>query len=176
VRDGIERHTTGEQPATLEGRVVRLSDRIAYINHDIDDALRAGVLRQENIPFKEILGDSHSKRINTLITDTVSCSMESGELHMSPDIEHSFQGLHDFMFESVYTNPVAKSEEIKAKYIVKQLYDYFIEHSDLLHKEFIGILEKDGADVAVCDYIAGMTDRFAIQVYSDIFIPKAWNK
>ena len=176
VRNGIERHTNGEQPATIEGRVVRLSDRIAYINHDIDDALRAGVLMQEDIPFKDILGQSHSQRINTLITDVLTCSMDSSRIHMSPKIERAFDGLHTFMFDSVYTNPVAKGEDVKAKYIVSRLYEHFMRHTDMLGADFRNICETDGDEAAVCDYIAGMTDRFAIQVYSDIFIPKAWNK
>jgi dGTPase len=155
--------------------VVRLSDRIAYINHDIDDALRAGVLLQEDIPFKDILGQSHSQRINTLITDVLACSTE-GPICMSPPIERAFDGLHAFMFESVYTNPVAKGEEGKAKYIISRLYEYFMHHTDLLGAEYRDICETDGDETAVCDYIAGMTDRYAIQVYSDIFIPKAWNK
>jgi dGTPase len=176
VRNGIERHTNGELPSTLEGCVVRLSDRIAYINHDIDDALRAGVLNQADIPLQNILGQTHSQRINTLITDTVARSEGHGALAMSPDIARAFEQLHSFMFESVYTNPLAKSEEIKAKEIVKRLYEYFMHNTDKLHEDFRHICETDGANTAVCDYIAGMTDRFAIQVYSDLFIPKAWNK
>lgn len=174
VRDGILKHTTGKQPVTLEGQVVRLADRIAYINHDIDDALRAGVIVQSDIPETETLGSRHSQRINTLITDTVAQSEGKGELHMSEKVKKSFDRLHEFMFESVYTNPVAKGEEVKAEYIIGCLYDYFMHHTTRLHKDFRLICEQDGANAAVCDYIAGMTDRFAIQVYSDIFIPKPW--
>lgn len=176
VRNGIERHTNGTLPYTLEGCVVRLSDRIAYINHDIDDAIRAGVLNENDIPEKDTLGQTHSKRINTLIMDTIACSEGKAALAMSPEIEKSFDRLHSYMFESVYTNPLAKSEEVKAKYIVKRLFEYFMRHTNKLHEDFRLICEEDGTNQAVCDYIAGMTDRYAIQVYSDIFIPKAWKK
>lgn len=178
VRDGIAHHTKDTQPQTMEGKVVRLSDRIAYINHDIDDAVRAGVLSEEDLPMnaRYVLGRTHSQRINTLITDTVHCSEGVGEVHMSPRVEQAFLELREFMFESVYTNPVAKGEEGKAQYILKRLYDYFLESPDKLHEEFHRICEEDGVKVAVCDYIAGMTDRFAVQLYSDTFIPKAWNK
>ena len=174
VRDGIVRHTCGEPPATLEGRVVRLADRIAYISHDIDDGIRAGVLKEEEIPFPDILGATHSRRINTLITDTVRNS-ENGELRMSPVVGEAFDKLHAFMFDRVYTNPVAKHEEGKAMYIVRKLYEYFRAHADRLPGEYRMIFEQDG-EQAVCDYIAGMTDRFAIQAYSDLYIPKGWDR
>jgi dGTPase len=174
VRNGILCHTTGEEAATLEGRVVKLADRIAYINHDIDDAIRAGVLNNDDIPEKEIIGTTHSGRINTLISDVVAQSAGQPELKMSPEIKAAFDRLHQFMFDSVYTNPTAKSEEVKAVYIVKQLYRYFMEHTDRLHEEFRAICAADGANAAVCDYIAGMTDRFAVQAYEDIFIPRPW--
>lgn len=174
VRNGIERHTCGELPATLEGRVVRLADRIAYISHDIDDAIRAGVLKEEEIPFPDVLGATHSKRINTLITDTVRNS-ENGQLRMSPAVGEAFDRLHSFMFDHVYRNPVAKHEEGKAMYIVRKLYEYFGTHTDRLPGEYRMICEQDG-EQAVCDYIAGMTDRFAIQTYSDLYIPKGWDR
>lgn len=178
VLNGIDRHTNGEQPSTMEGRVVRVADRIAYINHDIDDAIRAGVLGENDIPWdvQYTLGRTHSERINTLITDIVENSAENAEIKMTADVEKAFDALYDFMFESVYTNPVAKSEESKAQYIVKKLYEYFKLHTDKLHEEFRQVLEKDGEDAAVCDYIAGMTDRYAVQVYSGLFIPSPWMK
>ena len=174
VRNGIERHTCGEQPATLEGRVIRLADRIAYISHDIDDAIRGGVLQEEEVPFPDVLGGTHSRRINTLITDTVNHS-EGGELHMSPAVAGAFDQLHAFMFDHVYRNPVAKHEEGKAMYIVRKLYEYFMAHAERLPGEYRIVYGQDGAQ-AVCDYIAGMTDRFAIQTYSNLYIPKGWNR
>ena len=161
-------------PATLEGKVVRVSDRIAYINHDIDDALRAGVLDIRDIPYTDVLGQTHSKRINALITDLVNSSMGKNELIMSPDIQRAFDGLHTFMFESVYTNPVAKSEESKAKHLIKQLYEYFMDEDRQFDEYTISL--DEGRETAVCDYIAGMTDRYAIQRYTEIFVPQAWNR
>lgn len=177
VRDGIRNHTSGSMPATPEGRIVRLADRIAYLNHDIDDALRGGVLTEEEIPFETryVLGRTHSQRINALVMDTVESSAD-GDIRMSSKVEKAFLALRRFMFEQVYTNPMAKSEEGKAEYILKRLYDHFLQHTEELHTEFRFICEQDGAEMAACDYIAGMTDRFAIQKYRDIFIPQAWNK
>jgi dGTPase len=177
VRDGIKNHTTGEQPATYEGKVVRLADRIAYINHDIDDAIRGGVLTQDDLPWDALytLGRTHSQRINTLITDTVENS-SNGELKMSPEVKLAFDRLHNFMFESVYTNPLAKGEEGRAQNLVERLYEYFCRHSESLPEEYKGIIETDGVETAVCDYIAGMTDRFAVQLYTDFFIPQTWKK
>jgi dGTPase len=170
------RHTNGELPATLEGCVVRLADRIAYINHDIDDALRAGVLHQEEIPEQQLLGSTHSGRINTLIMDTIRCSEGKGVITMSAEIGEGFETLHSFMYDSVYLNPVAKGEEKKAVYIIQQLYRYFMNHVGELHQDYRHICDAEGPDIAVCDYIAGMTDRFAIQVYTDLYVPQGWNR
>ncbi len=177
VRDGVLHHTTGEQASTLEGRVVRLADRIAYINHDIDDAIRGGVLTPDDLPWEAqyTLGRTHSQRINTLITDTVENS-QNGELRMSEEVLAAFNRLHAFMFETVYTDPVAKSEEGRAIHLVERLYDYYLHHPEELKGEYAGILEKEGVNAAVCDYIAGMTDRFAVQVYTDLFVPQTWKK
>lgn len=182
VRNGIERHTTGEQPVTVEGKVVRVADRIAYINHDIDDAIRGGVLTQDDLPYdaQYVLGRTHSQRINTLITDLVANSKAVNpcdcEISMSPEVQKAFDRLHAFMFESVYTNPVAKGEEGKAQHVIEQLYRYFCAHTDALHEEYKGVIATDGLDVAVCDYIAGMTDRYAVQLYTDLFVPQTWKK
>lgn len=177
VRNGIERHTSGEWAKTCEGRVVRVADRIAYINHDIDDAIRAGVLLPDDIPWdvQYVLGRGHSERINTLITDLVK-NTKDGKLAMSDDVEREYDRLYRFMFDSVYTNPVAKGEEGKAVHLVKTLYKYFCEHTEEMPEEFQKILNEDGEESAVCDYIAGMTDRFAVGVYNDIFIPQTWKK
>lgn len=177
VRNGIERHTTGEQPCTAEGKVVRIADRIAYINHDIDDAIRGGVLTQDDLPWDALytLGRTHSQRINTLITDLVNNSKD-GNIGMSNEVKSVFDKLHTFMFECVYTNPVAKSQEGKAQHVVESLYGYFRSHTDELPEENKAIIASDGVDSAVCDYIAGMTDRYAVQLYLDIFVPEAWKK
>ncbi len=177
VRNGIERHTTGEQPCTCEGKIVRIADRIAYINHDIDDAIRGGVLTQDDLPWDAlyVLGRTHSQRINTLITDTVENSAD-GELKMSAEVKLAFDRLHTFMFECVYTNPVAKGEEGKAQDLIIRLYEYFCGHCDSLQDEYKSIIETDGVETAVCDYIAGMTDRYAVQLYTDLFVPQTWKK
>ncbi|HCC00250.1 MAG TPA: deoxyguanosinetriphosphate triphosphohydrolase [Ruminococcaceae bacterium] len=177
VRNGILNHTSGQMPVTSEGCIVRVADRIAYLNHDIDDALRGGILTDEEVPWETryILGRTHSERINTLVSDTVENSTQ-GKIAMSSTVEKAFIALRQFMFEYVYTDAVAKSEESKAEYILTQLYQYFLSHTDGLHSEYRQICEQDGNHLAVCDYIAGMTDRFAVQVYHDLFIPRAWSK
>ncbi len=173
VLDGIVQHTSGVA-ATLEGRVVRLSDRIAYINHDIDDAIRARVLAHEDIPLsiRQLLGHSRSQRINTLVSAAVENSRE--DISLPPHIEEAFEQLHDFMFRMVYRNPVAKGQEGKAIKMVQQLYEYFVAHPDGLPKEYLQVLERDGVRRAACDYIAGMTDRYAVEIYTELFVPYSW--
>ena len=176
VRNGIERHTGGEDAATLEGQVVRLADKIAYINHDIDDAMRAGILTEDDIPrdIALVLGGSHSARINTLVENMIYHTQESGILGMEPEVAGAMDRLRTFMFQHVYTNPVAKGEESKAKDIIRRLFEYYSKHPDKLPADFIPQLDFDGMERIVCDYIAGMTDKYAIYKYSEIFIPTAW--
>ena len=176
VRMGILGHTGPFIPETWEGQIVRVSDRIAYINHDIDDAMRAGILTEADIPreIADVLGHSHSERINTLVTDMIDNTVATGRLGMQPEIERSMDALRTFMFERVYTNPVAKGEESKAKDIIRMLYEYYSKNPDRLPADFIPQLDFDGMDRIVCDYIAGMTDKYAIYKYSEIFIPTAW--
>ena len=176
VIDGFLHHTTGEEAYTAEGRAVRLADRIAYINHDIDDAIRAGVLANEEIPLeiRMVLGDRHSQRIDTLITSVTENSV-AGRLMMAEDVRKAFDTLHTFMFDFVYTNPVAKTEEKKATALIGGIYEYLQKNPHKLPEKYRAIADEEGMDVALCDYISGMTDRYAIQFYSDIYIPKAWN-
>lgn len=176
VLDGFLHHTSGEEAYTAEGRTVRLADRIAYINHDIDDAIRAGVLTNDEIPvsIRGILGNSHSKRINTLITSVIENSA-AGRLVMDREVQEAFDTLHTFMFDCVYTNPVAKNEEKKATALIGGIYEHLMKNPDKLPEKYLCIAGEEGMDVALCDYISGMTDRYAIQFYSDIYIPKAWN-
>lgn len=177
VIDGIRNHKTSGCPATLEGQIVRLSDKIAYINHDIDDAIRAQVLQEEDIPvkYREVLGFSTQERLNTLIHDIIEQSWEKNEICMSPDVAQAMQGLRQFMFQNVYTNPVAKGEETKAKELLERLFVYYLKHIDLLPGYYLQMLE-DGEenDRVVCDYIAGMTDQYALAKYSEYFMPKSW--
>ena len=175
VRDGILCHTCGTQARTLEGRVVRLADRIAYINHDIDDAKRAGVLCEDEIPadILHVLGSTKSKRIDTLVLSAVTNSTGE-EIRLDPEIQQAFDRLHDFMYESVYLNPRAKKEEKKVPGLIETLYRYLCR-PDRLPEDMRRIAQEEGCERAACDYIAGMTDHFAVQLFSSIFIPKSWN-
>ena len=176
VRDGILQHTSRGNPATLEGAVVSLSDRIAYINHDIDDAMRAGILTEADIPAQiaEILGHSHSQRINTLVENMIENTMLTGTLGMQPDVAQAMDQLRTFMFARVYTNPVAKGEESKAKDMLCRLFEYYMKNPERLPPDFLPQLDFDGMERIVCDYIAGMTDRYAVYKYSELFIPATW--
>lgn len=175
VRDGILNHTGDKSPFTLEGRIVKMCDRIAYINHDIDDAIRGSILKESDIPKKylAILGHTHSQRINTLIKDVIRNSEGKMDIVMSDEVQENFLRLRQFMFEQVYLNKEAKKEEIKARYIVKSLYKYFSENPKKLPEERYEDYKEIGLD-AVKDYIAGMTDRYAVRKYTSIFVPKFW--
>ena len=177
VRDGILHHT-GMPGETLEGRVVRLSDRIAYINSDIDDAVHAGVLKNSDIPalIRETLGQTYGERINTLVFSIVSASQEQTDILMEEEISAAMDALRDFLFEFVYTNPVVKGEETKADTLLASLYEHFRQNPDTMPVQYIETIYREDIDRAVCDYIAGMSDRFALAVYRDIFIPKGWER
>ena len=177
VRDGILNHTSRGNPVTLEGVVVSLSDRIAYINHDIDDACRAGILSNEDIPreLREILGETHSQRINTLVTDVIECSLGRDQILRRPEIAAAMETLRDFMFEHVYRNPVAKGEESKAREIIGILFRHYMDHPEDIPADFQPQLDLDGIQRTVIDYIAGMTDKYAVDKFQSIFIPAAWN-
>lgn len=175
VRDGIRRHTKGDWAATLEGRIVRWADQIAYVNHDMDDAIRAGVLQEENIPL-EIhmhLGDCTVARIDRLVEAMIRASGE--DILMDPAIEPYFHQLHSFMYEHLYLNSEAKREEGKVDGIISALFEHFMAHPDNLSEEYALIREQDGTARAVCDYIAGMTDNFALEMYHDVFVPRGWS-
>ncbi len=175
VINGIERHTGGEEAFTPEGKIVRLADKIAYINHDIDDAIRAGILTNEDIPedLRQALGDTHSGRINNMINAVISASKGS-DIKMPPDVSEKFEKLHKFMFEAVYFNPVAKSEETKAVDLIGGIYKYLRNHPKKLPPYLQTIAKEEGIDRAVCDAIAGMTDSFATRFFIDIYVPKNW--
>lgn len=176
VRMGIIGHTGSYDPGTLEGRVVRRSDQIAYVNHDIDDAIRAGILRNEDIPksISSVLGESHRERINTLVCDMIHTSREAGEICMTPQTDQALRDLREFMFERVYRNPVAKGEETKAKDMLQRLYAYYVENPNAMPEDFQPQLSFDGMERTVCDYIAGMTDNYAVFKYTELFIPSGW--
>lgn len=179
VMDGILCHTGDRQADTLEGRVVALSDKIAYINHDIDDAIRGGVITESDLPreFTDILGNRHSKRIDTMINATVVCGLENG-ICMSTEVSEAMYGLRKFMFENVYLNTrsAAKSEESKARYIIEGLYDKFVSDTDLIPEAARRSSRTDDKHVIAKDYIAGMSDPFAVNKYEELFIPRFWVK
>ena len=176
VRNGIERHTGGEDAATLEGQVVRLADKIAYINHDIEDALRGGVIYPIDIPLEvsQVLGFTHGERINALVVDAISASRGQDRIYQSPQVGEAMAVLKEFMFANVYTNPIAKGEESKAQDMLKMLFGYYQKNPDELPADFQAIRLEEGVDRAVCDYIAGMTDPFAVSEYTRLFIPMGW--
>ena len=176
VRNGILCHTGDPWPSTLEGMVVRRSDQIAYVNHDIDDAIRAGILTNDDIPkaITDVLGHTHRDRINTLVCDAISTSREAGEVCLSPNVDKALRDLRSFMFERVYRNPVAKGEERKAKDMLQRLFEYYYTHPESLPEDFQPQMSFEGLERTVCDYIAGMTDNYAIDKFNQIFIPTGW--
>lgn len=178
VRDGILNHKTSGSPGTLEGKVVRLADKIAYINHDIDDAIRGNILLEDSLPieYTSVLGNTVKKRLNTMIYDIVKQSDGKSDVIMSEEISKAMYGIRKFMFESVYTNPLAKGEEIKAKKMLVELYHYYLRNIEQLPEEYTYMIEKkrETKERVVCDYIAGMSDGFSIAKFQEIFVPRAW--
>ena len=180
VRDGILNHRTSGHPSTLEGQIVRFCDKIAYINHDIDDAERAGILSEEDIPktYREILGGSTRDRLNTLIHDVIYSSLDRSDIRMSPEIEEAMMELRKFMFDHVYLNSVAKKEEGKVSRMITMLYQYYEKHVDEMPQEYIDLIKKKGQPEprVVCDYISGMTDQYSISKFQELFVPQSWQK
>lgn len=176
VRDGILNHTFSGNPLTLEGHVVRFADKVAYINHDIDDAVRAGVINKNDLPQEciEVLGDTSSDRIDTMIRDIVETSSDKPMVSMGTEVGKATLKLRDFMFANVYVGSLAKVEERKTRNIIGQLYSYIKEHPEMLPQEMKGFLGEYDVDRVVCDYIAGMTDTYAVKKFSEIFIPAPW--
>lgn len=175
VRNGILCHTTGLEADTAEGRIIRWADKIAYMNHDIDDAIRAGVLREEEIPqsITDVLGSSKTQRITSLIRSVVENSRE-GKIAMDEVTYRAYEELSDFMYQAVYLNEYAKREERKVPHIIHSLFNHF-RNPDYLPDYMKRIAEEEGVETASCDYVAGMTDHYAVACYQDLFIPKAWN-
>lgn len=178
VKDGIRNHQTAGNPATLEGKVVRISDKIAYTNHDIDDALRAGIIQESDIPVNlcNILGYTKSQRLNALIHDAIKNNFGKDDITLSPVMHDALYELRSFLFRQVYTNPVAKGQEQKAMELVAQLYHYYLKHFEQLPVEYVALVEQRGEkkERVVCDYVAGMTDNYAVRIYTNCFIPTVW--
>lgn len=180
VREGIINHSGSKTSESLEGQIVHFADRIAYINHDIDDAIRAGIINKKDLPKDciQVLGDSHGSRINTMILDIINNSLNKNQITMSTNIDLMTNKLRNFMFEHVYLNKSAKTEEDKAEYIITELYKYYIKNQDMLPMEHINIYTNIDSTIEdiICDYIAGMTDRYVVNIFTKIFIPKPWEK
>ena len=178
VRDGILCHTGSKQAETLEGRIVRYADRIAYINHDIEDAIREGVISQEELPAEcvKVLGKTSSERINNMIVNIIQNSTDKNDIRMSADFSDASDELRQFMFKNVYVGSIAKAEEGKAELMVKQLYFQMIDNPEFLPKEYSSVVDQEGIHRVVCDYIAGMTDRYAVNIFRRIYIPVSWRE
>lgn len=178
VLDGIKNHPGEGEAQTLEGKVLKYADRIAYINHDIDDACRGGVISPQSIPksITDILGQTHSERINTLVKDIILASQGKNDILMSEDVESAMNALRKFMFEYVYVGSSAKKEEKKVDGIIEGIFTYYCEKPDALPLHMQEIAWTQGVERAVCDYIAGMSDRFAVYTFNDIYVPRSWNK
>jgi len=176
VRRGILCHSGPESAETLEGRIIRLADQIAYLSADIDDALRAGIICPVDLPASVVqeLGSTHAERINALVTDILHASQGIGDIVQSPEKKAAMARLSEFMFDSVYRNPLAKGEEGKAQELIRRLFEYYMRNLDALSDEFQRIREDEGPERAVCDYIAGMTDAYAMERYEALFLPKSW--
>ena len=179
VRDAIVNHTGSSVAATPEGQLIKFADRIAYINHDIDDAIRAGILNKEDIPsaLTAMLGETHGERINTMVASVVEASRDCAAVSMTPDVQAATNDLRAFLFERVYLNPKAKAEEVKAKEVVYALFTHYATHPDKLPDRYrlrIGTAEGETVERAVADFISGMTDRYAIEAYQERFVPRVW--
>ena len=176
VRNGIVNHTGDHRAATLEGLLVKFADRIAYINHDIDDACRAGILHITDIPAKlrEVLGETHSGRINTMVNSLIRCSEGKDDITMEPEIYAATMELREFLYESVYLNPAAKSQEVKARALLIRLFEHYVKNPDKMPMLYQKNIEQDGVERCVCDFLSGMTDRYAIETYNELYIPRVW--
>lgn len=177
VRDGILNHRTSGNPSTLEGKVVRLSDKIAYIHHDMDDAQRAGIITEDDIPItlRMLLGYTTRERLNTFVHNIIENSYEQDTIKMSEEIFEAMMTLRAIMFEQVYENPVAKKEEDKAVKMLTELYEYYVEHPESMSAEYREMIRRGEKKTrTVCDYLSGMTDQYSMEKFREIYIPKAW--
>ena len=180
VRDGIVNHSLSRKAATLEGRVVRLADKIAYMNHDMDDAMRAGILKEEDVPgyIGDVLGATRKERLDFLIKDIVANSLGQDDIYMSDKAFDALMKLRQFMFDNLYYNSECKTEEVKAHSMIISLYDYFIEHPDKMPDEYLNLMERYGQSLerTVCDYISCMTDYYSVAMFNELFVPEFWRR
>ena len=179
VRDGILNHKTTGNPSTLEGKIVQLADKVAYINHDIDDAIRGGILLESDLPKEctDVLGNSTRNRLNCIIHDVIANSEGKNDIVSSPELREAMTGLRTFLFETVYTNPVAKGEEGKAQRMLQELFYYYVTHPEKMPEEYVEMMEAgEDKEIIVCDYIAGMTDNYAVLKFQEAFEPSGWKR
>ena len=178
VRDGIVNHSMSGEPSTMEGRIVRFADKMAYIHHDMDDAIRAGILTEDSLPreYTDVLGHSIKERLDVMIHSIIGCSLNQSSILLDPDVEEAMFGLRAYMFEHLYKGSIAKAEEGKAAELIRRLYYYYMDHIESLPEEYLNRVWSEGEtwSRAVCDYISGMTDSYAIYTYENLFVPKAW--
>lgn len=179
VRDGIKNHSMSGRAATLEGRIVRLADKIAYIHHDMDDALRAGILKEEQVPneIRKMLGGTRQERLDFLVKDIINCSQGKPDILMTPEVYEAMVSLRQFMFDNLYFNPICKSEEGKVQGMIVKLFDYFLEHTDEMPGEYIYLIKEKGENKkrVVCDFISGMTDQYSVDTFNRLFVPRYWD-
>jgi len=177
VRDGIGNHTGSNMAATLEGQIIKYADRIAYINHDIDDAIRGKVISENELPKEclKVLGLTTRDRINNMVVNIIENSINKDTITMNTEFDYAMDELRNFMFENVYIDSAAKKDEKKAQNIIRQLYSYLIKSPEILPEEYSKMLETEDIDRVVCDYVAGMTDTYAVKKFNDIFIPESWS-
>ena len=178
VRDGMKNHRTSGKPSTLEGQVVRFSDKIAYIHHDMDDAQRAGIITEDDIPvtMRTFLGYTTRERLNTFVHNIIENSLDKDSISMSPDVYEAMMDLRSLMFRNVYENPVAKKEEERAMKMLTELYEYYTDHPEAMPEEYRELAKCRGVpkEQAVCDYISGMTDQYSMKKFRELYIPKCW--
>ena len=178
VKDAILNHTGSCEASTLEGKIIKISDRIAYINHDIDDACRAGILTISDIPkeIRNVLGDGHSKRINTLVSSVIKESMDKPYIKMDDEVGGAMMELRSFLFKNVYTNKNVKGEEDKAIEILGTLFEYFVKYPNEMPAVYVRNIESESVERCVCDYISSMTDRYAVDLFRELFVPNSWRR
>ncbi len=177
VRDGIVNHSGDNLASTLEGVIIKFADRIAYINHDIDDSIRGDIITNDDIPveIRKTLGETHSGRINTMVSSVIEASRDSDRIAMTDEIGQATNELRDFLFKNVYFNPKAKKEEEKAKTMLETMFDYFVRYPEKMPDAYQRNIAEEGVPRCVCDYISSMTDRYAIDLYTKLFIPQVWS-
>ncbi len=178
VRDGMLNHAGDCVASTLEGRIIKFADRIAYINHDIDDACRAGIMEIDDIPkdILDVVGRGHSERINTMVTAVIDASKDKPDISVTDEVGEAMNELRDFLFEAVYRNPIAKGEEAKAREMLSELFAYFVKFPEKMPEFFFNNTKEESVERCVCDYISSMTDRYAIDIFKSIFVPSVWQK